>query len=75
MALLQALASLVNTRLSAAAQDIFGTFGQMITEYEHEAFSLKKEIDQKSRLLDMVLKSNIREPGWYNIMSISSALV
>ena len=48
MALLQALASLVNKRLSVAAQEIFGTVGQMIAEYEDEAFSLKKEIDRKS---------------------------
>ena len=54
MALLQALASLVNKRLTAAAEEIFGTVGQIITEYEDEAFSLKKEIDRQSRILDMV---------------------
>ena len=68
MALLQALASLVNKRLSAAAQEIFGSVGQMITEYEDEAFSLKKDIERQSRLLDMGLKSYIREPGWYNFI-------
>ena len=71
MALLQALASLVNKRLSAAAQEIFGSVGQMITEYEDEAFSLKKDIERQSRLLDMVLKSYIREPGWYHFMNSS----
>ena len=71
MALLQALASLINKRLSAAAQEIFGSVGQMISEYENEAFSLQKDIDRQSRLLDMVLKSYIREPGWYNSMKIS----
>ena len=67
MALLQALASLVNKRLYAAAQEIFGTVGQIIKEYEDEDFSLKKEIDRQSRLLAMVLKTYIREPGWYFI--------
>ena len=69
MVLLQALASLVNKRLSAAAQEIFGGVGQIITEYEDEAFSLKKEIERQSRLLDMVLKSYIREPGWYKLLT------
>ena len=66
MALLQALASLVNKRLSAAAEEIFGTVGQIITEYEDEAFSLKKEIDRQSRLLDMVLNPHIKlhRTGW-----------
>ena len=65
MALLQVLASLVNRRLSAAAQEIFETVGQMITQYEDEAFSLKEDIEQQSSLLDMILKSHIREKGWY----------
>ena len=73
MALLQALASLVNKRLSAAAQEIFGSVGQMITEYEDEAFSLKKDIERQSRLLDMVLKSkDIGEKGWYFYLFLNS---
>ena len=56
MALLQKLKSLVNERLSAAAEEIFGTVGQIVTEYEDEAYSLKQEIDRQRRLLDMVLK-------------------
>ena len=68
MALLQTLKSLVNERLSAAAEEIFGAVGQIVMEYEDEAFSLKQEIDSKSRLLDMVLKPYIKlyRAGWYN---------
>ena len=74
MALLQALASLVNKRLSAAAEEIFGTVGQIITEYEDEAFSLKKEIDRQNRLLDMVLKPHIKlhRAGWYKYLKTLS---
>ena len=69
MALLQTLKSLVNERLSAAAEEIFGTVEHILTEYEDEAFSLKQEIDRKSRLLDMVLKPHIKlhRAGWYNL--------
>ena len=67
MSLLQTLKSLVNERLSAAAEEIFGTVGQIVTEYEDEAFSLKQEIDRQSRLLDMVLNPYIKlyRAGWY----------
>ena len=66
MALLQKLKSLVNERLSAAAEEIFGTVGQIVTEYEDEAYSLKKEIDRQRRRLDMVLKPYIKlsRAGW-----------
>ena len=69
MALLQTLKSLVNERLSAAAEEIFGTVEHILTEYEDEALSLKQEIDRKSRLLDMVLKPYIKvhRAGWYNL--------
>ena len=68
MALLQTLKSLVNERLSAAAEEIFGAIGHIVREYEDEAFSLKQEINHKSRLLDMVLKPYIKlyRAGWYN---------
>ena len=62
MALLQTLKSLVNERLSAAAEEIFGTVEKLVTEYYNEAFSLKQEIDHKSRLLDMAL--NLYRAGW-----------
>ena len=67
MALLQTLKSLVNERLSAAAEEIFGAVGQIVKEYEDEAFSLKQEIDRKHRLLDLVLKPYIKlyRAGWY----------
>ena len=67
MALLQTLKSLVNERLSAAAEEIFETVGQIVTEYEDEALYLKQEIDRQSRLLDMVLNPYIKlyRAGWY----------
>ena len=60
MAFLQTLKSLVNERLSAAAEDLFVTVGRIVTEYEDTAFCLKQEIDHKRKLLDMELKP----AGW-----------
>ena len=60
MALLQTLKSLVNKRLSAAAEEIFGSVGRILTEYEDEALALKQDIDHKRRLLDMILKPEIK---------------
>ena len=66
MALLQTLKSLVNQRLSAAAEEIFGVVGRILTEYEDEAFHIKEEIDNKRRLLDMVLQpfAELQRTGW-----------
>ena len=67
MALLQTLTSLFYGRLSAAAEEIFGTVGGILTEYEDEAFHLKQEIDHKRRLLDMAVNPgfNLHRAGWY----------
>ena len=56
MASLLTLKSLVNERLSAAAEEILWTVGRILTEYEDEALSLKQEIDHKRNLLDRILK-------------------
>ena len=68
MALMQAVKFLVNQRLSAAAEDILGTVGHIITEFEDEALSLKQQIDHQCRLLDMVLApyAQVHRAGWYN---------
>ena len=66
MALLQTLKSLVNQRLSAAAEEIFWVVGRILTEYEEEAFHIKQETDRKRRLLDMVLQPIVKlhRAGW-----------
>ena len=66
MALLQMMKSLVNKRLSAAAEEIFGRVGRILTEYEDEALALEQDIDRKRRLLDMILQPEIKlhRAGW-----------
>ena len=66
MALLQTLKSLVNQRLSAAAEEIFGVVGRILTEYEDEAFQIKQEIDRKRTLLDMISQTTVKlhKAGW-----------
>ena len=60
------LKSLVNERLSAAAEEILRTVGRILTEYEDEALGLKQDIDRKQRLLDMILQPEIKlhRAGW-----------
>ena len=49
----ECLREFVNERLSAAAEEIFGAFKKTIFEYE-------EEIDRQRRLLDAVLKREIK---------------
>ena len=50
MALIQTLNYLVNKQLSAAAaEEILGIVGRIITEYENQAFLLKQVIDRQRR--------------------------
>ena len=58
MALLQALKSLVNQRLSAAAEEICGVLGTILAVHEDEAFHIKKENDLQ--LLDMILQPIVK---------------
>ena len=71
MALLQTLKSLldqqVNKRLSAAAAgDIFGMVGRILSEYEERALGSRQENERQRRLLDTLLKPEIRlqRSGW-----------
>ena len=69
LALEQTLKSLVNKRLSAAAADrITGIVGRVIAEYEDQAIHAKQEIDRQRRLLDMLLKPDVKlhRAGWCN---------
>ncbi|XP_078141298.1 uncharacterized protein LOC139928367 [Centroberyx gerrardi] len=53
MSTVECLRRLVNERLTAAAEEILGVFVKTIVEYE-------EEIDRQRRLLDIVLKPEIR---------------
>lgn len=50
---------LINQRLTAAAEEIFGVFGRTIAEYEEEISRSKLEIDRQRRLLDLSMKPQI----------------
>ncbi|XP_059191708.1 gastrula zinc finger protein XlCGF57.1-like [Centropristis striata] len=50
----------VNERLSAAAEEILGLFERSIAEYEEELFRSKRENEQQRKLLDAVLKPEVR---------------
>ena len=67
MALLQTLDFLVNKRLSAAAaEEILGIVGRIITEYEDQAFLFKQEIELQRSQLDIVLQTDaeLHRAGW-----------
>ena len=59
MALLQTMKALVNQRLSAAAEDIFGIIERILTEYQEEASHYKQGIGHQQRLLDT------QRAGWF----------
>ena len=52
MSSVECLRELINERLTAAAEEIFGVFQKTIVQYE-------EEIDRQRRLLDIVWKSEI----------------
>ncbi|KAM3596330.1 uncharacterized protein V6R79_012651 [Siganus canaliculatus] len=53
MSKIEMLRLLINQRLTAAAEEIFGVFGRTIAEYEEEICRSKLEIDRQRRLLDL----------------------
>lgn len=53
MSKIEMLRLLINQRLTAAAEEIFGVFGRTIAEYEEEISRSKVEIDRQRRLLDL----------------------
>ncbi|XP_044028072.1 uncharacterized protein LOC122864570 isoform X2 [Siniperca chuatsi] len=53
MSKIEMLRVLINQRLTAAAEEIFGVFGRTIAEYEEEISRSKLEIDRQRRLLDL----------------------
>ncbi|XP_071397777.1 gastrula zinc finger protein XlCGF57.1-like [Centroberyx affinis] len=60
MSKVQKLRALVNQRLTAADEEIFGLFERTIAEYEEEASRSKEEIDRQRKLLDAVLHPEVR---------------
>ena len=66
MALLQTLDFLINKQLSAAAaEEILGIVGRIMTEYENQAFLFKQEIDRQGRQLgDLQSSAELERAGW-----------
>ncbi|TDH09089.1 hypothetical protein EPR50_G00082990 [Perca flavescens] len=50
----------VQERLVAAAEEIFGLFERTIAEYEEELFRSKQKNERQRKLLDAVLKPELR---------------
>ncbi|KAJ0032866.1 hypothetical protein NQD34_002947 [Periophthalmus magnuspinnatus] len=59
----QTLRTLVNERLTAAAEEIFALVERTIAEYEEELSRSKEENQRKQRLLDSVLPRNSHGAG------------
>lgn len=54
------LKMVVNQRLTAAAEELFGLFERTIAEYEAELSRSKRENERQRKLLDAVLKPEVR---------------
>ncbi|XP_075947921.1 uncharacterized protein LOC142949917 isoform X2 [Anarhichas minor] len=60
MSEVQMLRCLLNQRLTAADEEIFGLFERTIAEYEEERSALKEENERQRRLLDAVFNPQLR---------------
>lgn len=60
MSKVEMLRVVVNQRLTAAAEEIFGLFERTIAEYEEELSRSKWENERLRKLLDAVLKPEVR---------------
>lgn len=71
MSKIEMLRLLINQRLTAAAEEIFGVFGRTIAEYEEEISRSKLEIERQRRLLDLSRKPQVSlqvsGTGRYNV--------
>ncbi|XP_075947924.1 uncharacterized protein LOC142949922 [Anarhichas minor] len=63
MSKVQILRCLVNQRLTAAAEEIFGVFERTIAEYEEEVSALKEQNERQRKLLDAVYNPQLRLHG------------
>lgn len=66
MSKVEMLRVLVSGRLSAAVEEIFGLFERTIAEYEEQLCHSKQENERQRKLLDAVLKPEVRlnRAGW-----------
>ncbi|XP_034747454.1 zinc finger protein 2 homolog isoform X2 [Etheostoma cragini] len=62
MCKVQMLRALVEQRLTAAAEEIFGLFERTIAEYEEELCRSKEENERQRELLDAVFNPQLRVP-------------
>ncbi|XP_075947936.1 uncharacterized protein LOC142949929 [Anarhichas minor] len=60
MSKVQLLRCLVNQRLTAADEEIFGVFERTIAEYEEELSALKEQNERQRKLLDAVFNPQLR---------------
>ncbi|TDH09803.1 hypothetical protein EPR50_G00092530 [Perca flavescens] len=60
MTKVQMLRSLVEQRLTAAAEEIFGLFERTIAEYEEELCRSKEKNERQQKLLDAVFNPQLR---------------
>ncbi|KAL0965138.1 hypothetical protein UPYG_G00277300 [Umbra pygmaea] len=60
MSQIQLLRVFLNQRLTAAAEEIFGAVEQTIAVYQEECCRTKKENDRLQKLLDLVIKPEIK---------------
>ncbi|KAM7373754.1 hypothetical protein PAMP_008583 [Pampus punctatissimus] len=59
MSKIEMLRLLINQRLTAAAEEIFGVFGRTIAEYEDQISRYKQEIERQRRLKELRMKPQI----------------
>ncbi|KAM7384945.1 hypothetical protein PAMA_012028 [Pampus argenteus] len=68
MSKIEMLRLLINQRLTAAAEEIFGVFGRTIAEYEDQISRYKQEIERQRRLQELRMKPQIslqvRSTAW-----------
>lgn len=62
MSKIEQMKAFVNQRLTAAADEIFGAFENIMKDYEVEDLRSKREIERQNKLLDIFLKPEIKLP-------------
>ena len=66
MSKVEMLRGFVSRRLTAAVEEIFGLFERTIAEYEQELSRSQRDNERQRKLLDAVLKPEVRlhRAGW-----------
>lgn len=70
MSKVQQLRCSVKQRLTEAAEDIFVLFERTIAEYEEQLSRSTQENERQRKLLDAVLKPEVRlrRKGWFSVL-------